>query len=257
MIPKEKASEIVTRLHAALQVGIDEFSLRRMEHEARMLSDIDQVMSRVALGLASALRKDEAGVRHHFQLAVSASPGEASILGMWCGALQHLGALAEAHTMIQNQVKDYPENAGVVFIAMQVAIRLTRIRDAAQHLVVAKKSGLDNSDIMIVQKLVDFGIIEKLDKLDVTDDQLQSATILFLETLINYRLMPRSISIEPSDDPDDSSLPMLTYRATMGGEPETIADAICDTIVKINSEHEVREDIFSIIMHSVDHADHA
>ncbi|MEY2341432.1 hypothetical protein AB4090_04895 [Acidithiobacillus sp. IBUN Pt1247-S3] len=257
MIPKEKASEIVEHLQEALRVGIDEFSLRRMENEARTLLDIDQIMSRVALGLASALRKDEAGVHHHFQLAVSASSGEASILGMWCGALQYLGAFAEAHAIIQNQVKKHPENAGIAFIAMQLAIRLTRIREAVQYLALAQKSGLDNRDITIVQRLVDNGVIKKLDKIHVTDEQLQCATVVFLETLINFRLMPDLISIEASDDPDDVSLPILTYRITMAGGPETIADAICDTIVKLNSEPEIREDIFSVIMYTVEHVNHA
>lgn len=257
MIAEEKAPQIVDCLYGALQTGIDEFTLRRLEGEAKALLNFDQTTARIALGLASALRKDKAGVGHHFHLATAASAGEAHVIAAWCGALQFIGAVEEAHSLVLEQIDKYPEDAEMAFYAMQVAIRLCRIREAIRYLDIARKFSPESRDINILRDLVACNVVEKLDRFGVTDDHLQAATVIFLKTLLDYRLMPRLVSVYPSDDPEDASLPLITYRVSMSGDSESIAEAICDTIVKLNSEEKIREDINTIIMHTVEYVDNS
>jgi tetratricopeptide (TPR) repeat protein len=255
MIPKEKAPEIVNSLRSALYTGVDEFTLRKHETEAKRLLEFDQEMARVALGFVAALRQNHADVLHHFTLAIAAATDISFVYGQWCDAFLYMGQITEAYVMIKEQVRKHPDIANLKYYAMHIATRLARIREAVDYFNEIPLDMIDDRDATIIKQLIDFDVLERLDKRNISDDDLQKSSLVFLGTLYHYRLLPRWVSITPSEDFHDDSIPLLTFRVTTTGNCNVVAEAICDTVVKLNTDEAIRDDIFSIILYTVENVD--
>ena len=113
--PAPKSEEILASLAAmANEIDPNRFELKRLEHEARKLLNVDAVSGYTALGAVSSLRGDVEDVHAHHKRALNLSGESAEALHNYAASLTKLGEFTEALEIARRAYARAPADPAVL-----------------------------------------------------------------------------------------------------------------------------------------------
>ena len=129
--PATRASRLVDQLRSFASVGEpDDFSLLRIEREARGLMAADPVGAHTVLGVLASLRGNAEDVRYHNDIALQQSGRIADTLNNYSVCLLQIGEAVEAFEFAREAFQRAPDNSVVLRQLIRAAIESAHFREA-------------------------------------------------------------------------------------------------------------------------------
>ena len=134
MAQQTRATELINELGSlSEQVGeIPEFTLRRIERDARTTMAADASGTHTVLGAIASLRNDAALVRHHFKIALEQDPHNAEVRYNQSVALSQVGMNEEAFAATLKACKLVPDSRDYLLRAIHTAITWAKFDTALE-----------------------------------------------------------------------------------------------------------------------------
>ena len=129
--PATRASRLVDQLRSiAWADEQDDFSLLRIEREARGLMTADPVGAHTVLGALASLRGNAEDVRYHNDIALQQSGRTADALNNYSVCLLQIGEAVEAFEFAREAFQRAPDNSVVLRQLIGVAVESAHFREA-------------------------------------------------------------------------------------------------------------------------------